>query len=77
MAIQAGEEGPEVLTGTPEKPRLIPVQTGLDNGKAIEIVSGLVEGDSVLLKQAATLKKKTKSGSPFMPSRGGRGGGKR
>ena len=75
IAVQTTEEGPMVLTGTQEKPRIIPVQTGLDDGKAIEIVSGLLEGETVLVKQTAGLKKKSAGGSPFMPSRG-RGGKK-
>lgn len=76
IAVQTTEDGSMVLTGTEEKPRAIPVQTGLDDGKTIEIVSGLLEGEDVLIKQSASLKKKTSGGSPFMPARGGRGGRK-
>lgn len=71
IAVQTTDEGQMVLTGTEEKPRSIPVETGLDDGKFIEIRNGLLEGENVLVKQSASLKKKSASGSPFMPSRRG------
>ena len=80
IAVQTTEEGQMVLTGTEEKPRGIPVETGLDDGKFIEIRNGLLEGEDVLVKQSASLKKKSGSGSPFMPNRprgSGGGGGRR
>jgi macrolide-specific efflux system membrane fusion protein len=79
MAIQSTEDGDMVLTGTPKEPRGVIVQTGLDDGKNVEIVSGLLENDEVLVKQSGSLKKKKAGGSPFMPTgpRGGRGGGRK
>jgi macrolide-specific efflux system membrane fusion protein len=76
IAVQSTEEGTMVLTGSDEKLRAVPVVTGLDDGRKVEIVSGLLEGEEVLVKQAGSLKKKSKSGSPFMPTRG-RGGKRR
>lgn len=80
IAVQTTEDGPMVLTGNDEKPNAIPVQTGLDDGRFIEIESGILEGEEVLVKQSSSLKKKSKGGSPFMPTRprgGGSGGGRR
>lgn len=77
IAIQTTEDGSVVLTGNEEKPSAVPVTTGLDDGRKIEIVSGLSDSDHVLVKQSAGLKKKSTSGSPFMPNRpgGGKSGG--
>lgn len=75
IAVVTSEEGSMVLTGSEEKPRTVPVETGLDDGRRVEIRSGLLENDQVLVKQSASLKKKSSSGSPFMP--GGRGKGRR
>ncbi|MES2529113.1 MAG: HlyD family efflux transporter periplasmic adaptor subunit [Bdellovibrionota bacterium] len=79
IAVQTTEEGPMVLTGTEKKPSMIPIQTGLDDGKFIEVTGGILEGEEVLVKQSASLKKKSAGGSPFMPTRprGGGGGGRR
>lgn len=77
IAVQTTEEGQMVLTGTEEKPRGILVETGLDDGKFIEIRNGLLEGEYVLVKQSASLKKNSGSGSPFMPNRPRGGGGGR
>ncbi len=50
------------------------VQTGLSDGKKIEITEGLIEGDLVLVRDSGTWKKNGKeSGSnPFMPMGGRR-----
>lgn len=78
VAVQSSEEGSFVLVGGDKKPRRVPVETGLDDGKFVEIVSGPLEGEDVLVKQSTALKKRS-GGSPFMPTRprGGGGGGRR
>lgn len=76
IAVQTTEDGAVVYTGNEEKPATVSVTTGLDDGKKIEIISGLIDSDHVLVKQSAGLKKKSTSGSPFMPNRpGGKNGG--
>ncbi len=79
IAVQSTEEGQMVLTGKEKSPNMIPIQTGLDDGKYVEVTGGILEGEEVLVKQSASLKKKTSGGSPFMPTRprGGGGGGRR
>lgn len=52
------------------KPLSVPVVTGLNSGKKIEIRSGLQEGDAVLIKSAfKTESKSNTQKNPFMPTR--------
>lgn len=77
VAVENTDEGSLVLTGDEKKPQGVPVKIGLDDGKFIEVLEGILENEDVLVKQSTSLKKKGTSGSPFMPGRGGGGGGRR
>jgi membrane fusion protein, macrolide-specific efflux system len=62
------------------KPQTIAIQTGLTDGKQTEVVSGLNEGDKILIKtfSAGQVAQSSAGTNPFMPSGpGGRGGGGR
>jgi len=52
MAVQQGEEGNVVLVqDTPQGPGVAtPVQVGLSDGMYVEVVSGLIEGDRVVVE---------------------------
>ena len=76
-AIIMDQEGSRVrLKQNEEKSSVIPVETGSDDGKQTEIVSGLSENDIVLVEETEKQFGTKKSGSPFMPT-GPRGGGRR
>lgn len=52
-----------------DKPLSVPVVTGLSNGKQVEICSGLVEGDCVLVKASFKIEEsKEQQKNPFMPA---------
>jgi macrolide-specific efflux system membrane fusion protein len=53
-------------------PRRIEVQTGLDDGKYVEITGGLAEGDRVLVAGYQLPKATAAAGNPFMPAGPGR-----
>lgn len=72
----ADEEGTGVLTKNGDKKTFAAIQTGLDDGKFIEVVSGLTENDIVYLKEMKLLGKKNKASNPLFPS-GPRRGGKK
>lgn len=81
QAVQARPDGEKyVLLDSPGgKPVQQEVQTGVENGTQVEIVSGLAAGDSVLIRSARYRPQNaTSSSSPLMmgPPRGGssRGG---
>lgn len=64
----------------PEKPLIKDVQVGLSDGKRVEVLSGLSQGDSVLIPVLPKIGQAAPAGSnPFSPfgggSRGGSGGG--
>lgn len=54
-----------------DKPQTVTVQTGLTDGKQTEVVSGLNEGDKILIKtfSAAQAAPASTGSNPFMPSR--------
>jgi HlyD family secretion protein len=56
MAVQQGEEGPVVMVqDSPEGPAMAAqVQVGLSDGMYVEIVSGLIEGDRVVVEYQTT-----------------------
>jgi macrolide-specific efflux system membrane fusion protein len=60
-----------------DPPVFKPIQTGVTDGKQIEVVSGLNEGDKVLIKTFSVGQLDTTSSgtNPFMPSRAPAGGG--
>jgi macrolide-specific efflux system membrane fusion protein len=87
-AIQQAQDGSSfVLKGATkkgDKPQTVTVQTGLTDGKQTEIVSGLAEGDRVLIKgfSAGQVAAPSTGTNPFMPTGntrtgGGGGGGNR
>lgn len=69
------EEGPMVLIQNGDKRTTMPIKTGMDDGKYVEVVSGLNEGDIVLLKDSSLKGKKSNSSNPLFPGGGRRGGG--
>ncbi len=72
-AVQIDKTGANVLQSSPSnKGKIIstPVTTGLNDGKQTEILSGLKEGDVVLIKMASTLSSlNNKKNNPFLPFR--------
>lgn len=60
-----------------DKPVFKPIQTGVTDGKQVEVVSGLNEGDRILIKTFSVGQLDTTSlgTNPFMPSAHGTGGG--
>jgi macrolide-specific efflux system membrane fusion protein len=59
-----------------DKPVFKPIQTGVSDGKQIEVVSGLNEGDKILIKTFSVGQLDTASSTnPFMPGRPTAGGG--
>lgn len=81
---QRGERSIVLLAGAKasDKPTPQPVETGLTDGKMTEIVSGLKEGDRVMVKtfSAGQVAQPNAGANPFMPSGntrtgGGQGGG--
>lgn len=76
-SIIMDQEGSRVrLKQNEDKSSIIPVETGSDDGKLVEITSGLSENDMVLVEETEKKFGGKKSGSPFMPT-GPRGGGRR
>ncbi len=91
-SIQQTPDGQSyVLKGSGQsgsKPTTVAIQTGLTDGKQTEVVSGLNEGDKVLIKtfSAGQLGSASPGSNPFMPNRptgtgtgnrtGGGGGGR-
>ncbi len=86
-AVQQSPDGQSYALKAPaggkDKPQTVTIQTGLTDGKQTEVVSGLGEGDKVLIKSfSASQVAPTSTGSnPFMPnmrksggSSGGHGG---
>ncbi len=69
-------EGTRVKVKQGEEISEIDIQLGSDNGKQAEIVSGILEGE-VVLTEDTSLGAKKKGGSLFMPTGGGRRGGKK
>lgn len=66
-ALHDDDEGKTVLVPGPDgQPRTQTVETGLTDGRLTEIVSGLKEGDKILVAQAKR-NKRTGSSSPFSP----------
>jgi macrolide-specific efflux system membrane fusion protein len=76
-ALNTDEEGAMVLIENGKKQSSLPVTTGMDDGKFVEITSGLTESDIVLIKDSGKKSKKTASSNPLFPSGGGRGRGGR
>lgn len=75
---QGGQSGVMVPALKPgDKPLFKPIQTGVTDGKQIEVVSGLNEGDKVLIKTFSVGQLDTTSAgtNPFMPSRAPASGG--
>lgn len=73
--IVTDEQGDAVLAKNGESKSMIPVELGMDDGKMVEIVSGLNENDVVYLKSLQA-KNDKKSSNPLFPS-GPKRGGKR
>ncbi|MBS1984330.1 MAG: efflux RND transporter periplasmic adaptor subunit [Bdellovibrionales bacterium] len=79
-AIKNRDGKSSVLVKAPDpkaEPIEKPIEIGVSDGKRVEVVSGLVEGDVILVPQmSADSLRATRNGSPFSPSFGG-GGNKR
>ncbi len=65
-----------VASANPEKPQEKAVEVGVSDGSYTEITKGLEEGDEVLIRRVNLSVGKSNSSNPFMPSMGGRGGGR-
>lgn len=62
-------EGTVTVRGADGRPAEIAVKTGLNDGKRVEIVEGLKEGDVVLSVPYALKEKEKGATNPFMPQR--------
>ncbi len=75
---QDGQTGVLLAGADNGKPQFQPIQTGVTDGKKIEVVSGLAEGDKVLIKSfsSSQFSGQGASNNPLMPgARPGGGGG--
>jgi len=69
-AIRRGEEGDSVQVAgerPQDPPQTVPVETGVDNGKSIEITGGLSEGQTVLVPAFELPKARETSSNPLAP----------
>jgi macrolide-specific efflux system membrane fusion protein len=61
------------------KPRPRTIETGLNDGQNVEVISGLTEEDIVVIRTSngtnGNSNRRSTGSNPFMPMRGGRGGG--
>ena len=76
-AIQQGgpQGGSMILLGSPESPRPQPVRIGATDGAYTEVLSGLNEGDEVLIPGVSMTMSDASGGNPFMPGPPGRKSG--
>lgn len=74
-AVKTDQEGSRVRIKNGEKSSVVPVETGADDGKLIEIKEGLQDSDIVLVDETEKKFGTKKTSSPFMPSGPRRGGG--
>jgi macrolide-specific efflux system membrane fusion protein len=74
-AIQFGDDGSYVRVPGDKHPEKRAVTTGLSNGKETEIVSGLNEGDTVLIRTVKFDQKSAAGSNPFSPFGARRPGG--
>jgi len=72
-AVRQEEGSASVMVGNPPERR--EVTTGITDGKTIEIVSGLREGETVLMSVPGGQGREERRGSPFSPFRSKRGNG--
>ena len=72
MAVQQGEEGYVVMVqDTPQGPGVAtPVKVGLSDGMYVEIVSGLIEGDRVVVEYQAAQEQFPGFGGSIIPGAG-------
>jgi HlyD family secretion protein len=72
LAVQQGEEGYVVMVqDTPQGPAVAtPVKVGLSDGTYVEILSGLIEGDRVLVQYQATQQQFPGFGGGIIPGAG-------
>lgn len=75
-SIITDQEGSRVRIKNGKTSSFVPVETGSDDSRNVEIKSGLTEQDVVLVEEKVKKFGDKKSGSPFMPM-GGRGGRRR
>ena len=73
-AVQESRDGGKfvLVKGEEGKPERLPVQTGVESGDKVEIVSGLAEGDEILLSQGRYRPQQAAQSSPLLPSMPGR-----
>lgn len=76
ISLITDEQGTGVLIKNNGKPSFVPVQVGLDDGKTVEILSGLEDQDIVLVKDVIK-KSPSTSKNPFFSGPPGRGGKKK
>jgi len=73
-AVRDSPDGKQVMVPGPDgKPTARQIQTGLESGEKVEVVSGLAEGDDVLITRSRYTPQKGPQGSPL--TMGGRPAG--
>lgn len=75
-AVMTTNEGSLVEVKNGDKHVMTSIELGIEDGKNVEIVSGLMEGEKVFIKEKVLGGKTQKASSPFMPG-GPKKGGRR
>ena len=60
-----------VLTGQPDNPKQVTVETGVSDGSYTEIIEGLEDGDEVLIPQVKLSSSKSNSNNSLIMGGGG------
>lgn len=78
-AVQDADGGKSVFVGDPENKSTVAITTGISDGRMIEVMQGLAEGDVILVPRIMAGQLDEAKSNPFMPWRrgGGSSGGSR